>query len=89
MNSEYVYAAANRFRAVLDDAALEALRAGMDWAESRLLEAPAARPKDPGFAAYVSIMSVRAGPIAPGSDAPAGWYVIRHSEWLAAGRPGA
>lgn len=77
---------ARDLRSKLDSAALKALRSGMDWAEGPVWS----NASDPFLSPDIrSIeMMVKAGPIPPGTDAPAGFRVIRVEDWIAAGRPG-
>lgn len=84
-----IRAAAAGLRRQLDARALEALMAGNDWAEG-----PVSNTSPDPFAIMnlfepIKVgVEVKAGPIPPGSDAPAGFRVIRNADWLAAGKPG-
>lgn len=66
-------------RKKLDAAALEALRAGQDWIEECAVVSDIA---------YPSTVSKLGSAVAPGSPVPIGFRVIRHADWLKAGRPG-
>lgn len=79
---------ARKLRQKLDGAALDALRSGMDWCESLTCEPPDPFPKWTLFDGPVEVMVVKAGPMKPGGIPPVGYRVIRHSDWIAAGRPG-
>jgi len=86
-----VHEAARGLRAKLDAAALEVLRSGRDWAEG-----PYKFPKpDPYPAAPQSLcepvfytVECESGAVGPDWVPPRGWRVIRHADWVAAGRPG-
>jgi len=87
-------AVAEGLRAKLDAAALEALKAGKDWAEGPMtfdrgpsleyLFAPRSL-----FEPVKHTAEVRAGPVDADWQPPHGWRVIRHADWVKAGRPGA
>jgi hypothetical protein len=79
-----------QLRGQLDAAAIEVLRGGQDW-----VEGPIEWGDDNPFST-TSLFEprslsgqVRGGP-APSPDyvPPPGWRIIRHADWVAAGRPG-
>lgn len=89
MIDETATEAARGLRAKLDAAALEALQAGHSWAEG-----PYSFPEPDYFAPrplwepQVLTVECKAGPVDHDWQPPEGWRMIRHSDWVAAGRPG-
>lgn len=71
-------------RAKLDAAALEALQAGHDWCEIDGVDLD----RELNIHAVKYTVAVTAGPIPAGSVAPPRSRVIRHSDWVKAGKPG-
>jgi len=91
MLSEIAKAAIDGLRKKLDAGALEALRSGMDWAEGPMEDPDPYRWLKPFdlFQPQRMEIQVKCGPVEPGTfDPPKGWRVIRHADWIAAGRPG-
>lgn len=83
--------AAKGLREKLDAGALEALQAGKDWAEGPTeWSSPEPYPFEPRslFEPTKYTAEVKAGPVASDWQPPHGWRVIRHADWIAAGRPG-
>lgn len=80
--------AAAKLRQKLDAAALEALQEGFDWCECLTPEPPVfSFAPDPSAYPALEIV-IKAGNIHPGTPCPSGYQVIRHADWVAAGRPG-
>jgi hypothetical protein len=82
--------ASREMRVKLDSAALETLKSGSDWAEG-----PPEFECDPHpfeacslFEPMKHTIVVKAGPVPTGWNPPYGWSVIRHADWVAAGKPG-
>ena len=86
--NESAIEATRALRRKLDAAALEALEAGFDWCEAEEIEQDDYFTPRPLWEPLVVEISVKAGPIAAGSAIPSGYRVIRHSDWIKAGRPG-
>lgn len=85
-NLEATRAAVSQFREKLDAAALKVLMGGKDWAEGPI-EWDDDFFRDPA-PPIIDRLSVRCGPVEPDWQPPHGWRVIRHSDWVAAGKPG-
>lgn len=83
------YEAARGLRAKLDAAALEVLRSGRSWAEG-----PYTFPEPDWFAPtplwepQIVTVECKAGAVDDDWQPPHGWRMIRHADWVAAGRPG-
>jgi hypothetical protein len=71
-----------QIRQRLDALALAALRAELDFACG-----PPRFPDRLEREAF-DLYSIEAGAVPQGWEAPAGWTVIRYTDWVAAGRPG-
>lgn len=90
-NNDVASKAIADLRKRLDTAALDALRSGMDWVEGKMEDPDPHRFMRPFdiFQPVTIEMRVKAGPAEPGLFEPTEeWRVIRHADWLAAGRPG-
>lgn len=82
--------AARKLRAKLNAAAIEALRSGKDWAEGPYeFPLPDLFPAEPQglFEPVIYSVQCKAGPVDSTWMPPEGWRVIRHADWVAAGRP--
>lgn len=88
MLSELASQTAKGLRQKLDAAALEALQEGFDWCECMTPEPPAFSfvPEQASYPLLTIV--IKAGKIHPGAPCPSGHMVIRHADWVAAGRPG-
>jgi hypothetical protein len=77
-------------RAKLDARAIEVLQSGRDWAEGPTSFVGDDYPSEPrGLSEPVEYaVEVKAGPVSSDWVPPEGWRVIRHADWVAAGRPG-
>jgi hypothetical protein len=76
-------------RAKLDAAALKALEAGHSWGEGPIVTRcpDAFRPFNLSEPMMHEI-EVKAGPVGHDWVPPEGWRMIRHADWIAAGKPG-
>lgn len=84
-------AAARGLRAELDAAALEVLQSGRSWGEGPYeFTSPAPYPYEPQgmIEPVVYTVECKAGPVDHDWQPPRGWRMIRHADWVAAGRPG-
>lgn len=96
LESEAMRNAIADLRRRLDAGAIEALRSGMDWAEGPVKDPDPLRWMKPFdlFQPMKLEMEVKAGPVEPGTFMPTasmiseGWRLIRHEDWVKAGRPG-
>lgn len=74
-------------RAKLDEAALLVLASGKDWAEGPVaFHSPEMHPSL--FEPHIYTAEVKGGPVSSDWVPPQDWRVIRHADWVAAGRPG-
>lgn len=87
MADEMANEAYRNLAAQLEDAALDALSAGRDWCEGFATDISGPRRRFYSSDAGVSLM-MHGGSIPPGSPCPPGYRVIRHADWVAAGKPG-
>lgn len=80
-------AVATRLRSKLDRAALLVLSSGRDWAEGPVsFHGP--EIAKPLFEPHAYTAEVKGGPVDADWVPPHGWRVIRHADWVAAGKPG-
>ncbi|QTH19780.1 hypothetical protein HRJ34_15555 [Rhizorhabdus wittichii] len=78
---------AKGLRTKLDRAALLVLASGRDWAEGPVsFHGP--ETGKPLFEPHVYTAEVKGGSVGPDWVPPHGWKVIRHADWVAAGKPG-
>ena len=81
--------AARALRAKLDAAALEVLQAGQSWGEGPYsFPAPDWFDPRPLWEPQVHTVECKGGAVPHDWTPPSGWRMIRHSDWVAAGRPG-
>lgn len=90
MLSDNVRECSDRLRRQLDEAAIEALTAGKNWAEGPVEDvSPARWPKPFDILQPMEInLHVKCGPVDDDWVPPAGWRLVRRKDWLEAGMPG-